>query len=60
MLDDKRRSLGMQDEPLDDFRSDDTLLGIEEGGGFIQKIDVRLEDTNLSAQCSGERNHSLT
>ena len=42
VLDDKRGSLSMQDEPLDDLRSNDTLLGIEERGRFIQKIDVRL------------------
>ena len=30
VLDDKRGSLSMQDEPLDDLRSNDALLGIEE------------------------------
>lgn len=40
VLDDKSRFLGMHDETLDDSCSDDTLLRVQVGAGFINYIDI--------------------
>ena len=40
VLDDERSLLGVQDEALDDFARDDTLLGIQESGRIREQQDV--------------------
>ncbi len=41
VLDDESRLLGVHDEALDDSRGDDTLFGVQIGGGFVDEVDVR-------------------